>query len=169
MVWRWDSDPFGTTQPNQNPAGLGTFVYNLRFPGQYYQAESGLHYNSLRTYDPQTGRYLESDPIGLAGGINTYSYANSNPISNKDPLGLLVTIKARNPADQQALQNALDILKTTPRGYECDASSRDARRSVHSASNETIGSTPACIPRVGGRDQCREDIAQSCVLVHDCA
>jgi RHS repeat-associated protein len=72
-MWRWDTDPFGTAAPNQNPAGLGTFVYNLRFPGQYYQAETGLNYNYFRDYDPATGRYLESDPIGLAGGsFSTY-------------------------------------------------------------------------------------------------
>ncbi len=88
VAWRWDTDPFGIVAPNQNPAGLGTFVYNLRFPGQYYQAETGLNLNYFRDYDPQTGRYIESDPIGLQGGINTYSYAGSNPISNIDPTGL---------------------------------------------------------------------------------
>ncbi|MGO9264439.1 MAG: RHS repeat domain-containing protein [Candidatus Binataceae bacterium] len=88
LTWRWDPDTFGSLAPNQNPGGLGTFIYNLRFPGQYYQAETGLMYNYFRDYDPQTGRYLESDPIGLAGGINTYSYVYSNPISLFDPLGL---------------------------------------------------------------------------------
>jgi RHS repeat-associated protein len=89
VAWRWDTDPFGTVTPNQNPSGLGTFSYNLRFPGQYYQAETGLNYNYFRDYDPQTGRYLESDPIGLFGGsYSTYAYANGNPISNFDPTGL---------------------------------------------------------------------------------
>jgi len=89
IMWRWDTDPYGTVAPNSNPQGQGTFIYNLRFPGQYYQAETNLNYNYFRDYDPQTGRYIESDPIGLAGGsYSTYSYANSNPISNFDQLGL---------------------------------------------------------------------------------
>jgi RHS repeat-associated protein len=89
LVWRWDADPFGTAAPNQNPAGLGTFVYNLRFPGQYYQAETGVNYNTFRDYDPQVGRYAQSDPIGLLlTGVNTYAYASGDPLSYKDPLGL---------------------------------------------------------------------------------
>jgi RHS repeat-associated protein len=88
LMWRWDADPFGTAAPNQNPASLGTFIYNLRFPGQYYQAETGLNYNYFRDYDPATGRYIESDPIGLRAGVNTYAYANNNPLSRTDPFGL---------------------------------------------------------------------------------
>ena len=55
-------------------------TYNLRFPGQYYDAETGLNQNMQRDYDPQTGRYVESDPIGLQGGINTYAYTGDDPI-----------------------------------------------------------------------------------------
>jgi RHS repeat-associated protein len=63
-------------------------VFNQRFPGQYYDEESGLHYNYFRDYDPATGRYVESDPIGLAGGISLYSYGYANPLFYQDPLGL---------------------------------------------------------------------------------
>jgi RHS repeat-associated protein len=66
-----------------------TVIYNLRFPGQYYLAESGLVQNYFRDFDPATGRYLEPDRLGLFGGsFSTYSYANNNPISRIDPLGL---------------------------------------------------------------------------------
>jgi RHS repeat-associated protein len=92
IAWRWDTDPFGTASPNQNPAGLGTFSYNLRYPGQYYDVETGLNQNYLRDFDPATGRYVESDPIGLKGGINTYAYATGSPVLYTDRLGLDVVV-----------------------------------------------------------------------------
>ncbi|MEF3062984.1 RHS repeat domain-containing protein [Ralstonia solanacearum] len=90
MVWRWDqADPFGATLPDENPTSLGTFTYNLRFPGQVYDAETGKHYNVNRDYDPAGGRYVQSDPIGLNGGQpSTYAYVGGSPTANIDPRGL---------------------------------------------------------------------------------
>jgi len=82
VVWQGDYQPFGaveeTTAVVENPT---------RFPGQYFDQETGLHYNLMRDYDPVLGRYLQSDPVGLDGGINIYGYAYQNPIIYVDPHG----------------------------------------------------------------------------------
>jgi RHS repeat-associated protein len=85
--WRWDHYDFGNNSPNQNPSGLGVFSYNFRFPGQYYDAESGLFYNGARDYSSLVGRYGEFDPIGLSAGINGYAFVGSNPLTHTDPNG----------------------------------------------------------------------------------
>jgi RHS repeat-associated protein len=82
LAWRWDHDPFGNGLPS------GPFSYDLRFPGQFYDRNAKLHYNYFRDYDPKTGRYIESDPIGLAGGTSTYSYVSDRPNDLVDPKGL---------------------------------------------------------------------------------
>jgi len=113
VVWSWESKPFGDSEP---VVGVGVdslpFVYNLRFPGQYFDAESGLHYNWNRSYDPETGRYLESDPIGLGGGLNTHGHAGGNPLSFFDPYGL--DIEIINDSNR-TISDALSTLESDPR------------------------------------------------------
>jgi RHS repeat-associated protein len=96
VLWRWDqAEPFGTSPANENPSGLGTFGINYRFPGQYLDKASNTHYNYFRDYDPAIGRYIQSDPIGLRGGVNTYLYVGGNPLRWTDPLGLKSRICCR--------------------------------------------------------------------------
>ena len=102
-VWQIDLDTFGETKdiqaktitdPNTNTQK--PFEFNLRFAGQYHDTETGYHYNYHRYYDPKVGRYLTSDPIGLAGGLNSYGYANSEPWGVVDPYGLYTLDFAKN-------------------------------------------------------------------------
>jgi RHS repeat-associated protein len=83
VVWKARGLPF-STQITTNTWQ----TFNLGFPGQYHDAESGMWQNGTRDYNQYLGRYIESDPSGLAGGINTYVYAGGNPLSYTDPLGL---------------------------------------------------------------------------------
>jgi RHS repeat-associated protein len=89
VVWRWQGEAFGGTLPT------GSVTVNLRFPGQYYDTETQLHYNWHRYYEPQTGRYITSDPIGLEGGLNTFGYVYGNPQKFIDPAGLDVRLMCR--------------------------------------------------------------------------
>lgn len=82
VAWKASYDPFGAATLTTS-----TITFNLRLPGQYFDAESGFHYNGSRYYDPQTGRYLQADPLGLQGGLNPYTYVNGNPITYVDPDG----------------------------------------------------------------------------------
>jgi len=73
--------------PDENPSALGAFEFPLRFPGQYADKETNLAQNWMRDYSSEIGRYIQSDHIGLRGGINTYASVRGNPISRTDPTG----------------------------------------------------------------------------------
>jgi RHS repeat-associated protein len=89
LTWRWASDGFGRQAANDDPDGDGYQVnFNLGFPGQYEDLESGLVYNWNRYYDSEIGRYVTSDPIGLDGGLNTFGYVGGNSLNSTDPEGL---------------------------------------------------------------------------------
>ena len=83
IVWEIENRPFG-----DGATVTGTATLNLRFPGQYYYSESGLNYNYFRDYNPAVGRYVEADPIGLAGGVNPFVYVQNEPINWFDLDGL---------------------------------------------------------------------------------
>ena len=84
VVWQADYQPFGEVDVTVN-----TLDQEARFPGQYTDDATGLHYNYFRDYDPSIGRYIQSDPIGLNGGVNTYGYVGGNPLTYYDPFGLV--------------------------------------------------------------------------------
>jgi RHS repeat-associated protein len=93
VVWQAEFKPFG------EPLSVtGSITNNLRFPGQYYDSETGLHYNYFRDYKPEVGRYVQADPIGIDGGINVYTYSESNPINLKDFIGLKACCNAQLPS-----------------------------------------------------------------------
>jgi len=83
VVWAADYKPFG-----EATVTISTITNNLRFPGQYFDSETGLNYNYFRDYNAMIGRYIESDPAGLKGGINLYVYVENNAVNVADLLGL---------------------------------------------------------------------------------
>ena len=103
-AWTADYDPFGKA----TVSATSTLVLPYRLPGQYADTETGTHYNYFRDYDPGTGRYITSDPIGLEGGLNTYAYALNDPLGLTDRLGLDNTGNASSTDDSPAKPTAAD-------------------------------------------------------------
>jgi RHS repeat-associated protein len=145
-MWTWNSDPFGTDAANPNPAGAGAFAYNLRFPGQVFDGQAGLHDNYFRDYDPAAGRYAESDPIGLRSGINTYPYVGGNPLSNVDPSGRFITsVDAACAMDPSFCAEIMGQIIRNNAAISGDGCSQEAANAMASAL-DTVASIAAILP-----------------------
>lgn len=125
-VWQWSYSAFGEdkptvaenrfanldTTPNPGTTGISEVKFNLRYPGQYADEESGLFYNYFRSYDARMGRYSQPDPIGLDGGWNRFGYVDGNPLKYIDPMGLQSDLQPRRP-------NRPDWLQPVPPNRNC--------------------------------------------------
>jgi len=135
QVWSWDSDAFGVGAPT------GTAEVNLRFAGQYFDAESGLHYNWNRYYNSATGRYVSSDPIGLEGGINTYGYVEANPLMYIDPEGFAKKKKPKGYGPSGGSEHKKKKRKSTKKKHQ------EGRKKVDDSRGREKGDTERRKPR----------------------
>jgi RHS repeat-associated protein len=142
VVWSAQNWPFARSVAVSNSVPL-----NLGFPGQYYDAETGLWNNGFRDYDPTLGRYVESDPLGMSGGINTYLYAAGNPISLSDSTGLC-------PSKQ-----CQDALATAGQTYDAIVRAMAAWPTIEAAAS-IYNVDPALIAAIGVRETGFQNIAQ---------
>ncbi|MFL6621611.1 MAG: RHS repeat-associated core domain-containing protein [Sulfurifustis sp.] len=146
VVWTWAGRAFGDTQPT------GTATVNLRLPGIYADGETRLYYNWNRYFDPKTVRYLTSDPIGLSGGINTYTYVRNNPWRWIDKTGFDATAAATAGAETTAPSKILDELGRAAAG----AARQCAIVALAIAAAGMSGSVPTCDDDGSGPPGCKK-------------
>lgn len=117
-IWKMHSDSFGNTVLDPD----NQMTLNLRFPGQYYDQETGLSYNYQRDYNPKIGRYIQSDPLGLNGGINSFVYVENNPLKYMDANGQFAFLLAIPAAEFLSVATAAIITTTEAAVLACSRS-----------------------------------------------
>ncbi|WP_282561191.1 RHS repeat-associated core domain-containing protein [Motilimonas sp. E26] len=170
VVWQWSSDAYGNGAANEDVDGDQQLTQiDLRFPGQLFDAESGLYYNYYRYYDPKTGRYITSDPIGLNGGINTFAYVGGNPVSSIDPKGLWVWVVIPGVCAAGGCEAGLvtigcvftpgcrDLFTPQGDGFEDPNSYMAYGDEGHRYENDLLDNPPAPYGFFGGNDNCDEN------------
>jgi len=144
VVWEAIYKPFGEALVHPQ----ASVVTNFRFPGQYYDEETGLHYNYHRYYDTRTGRYLRPDPIGLLGGNNLYIYAMNNPINQIDPMGL---DPARLRKFAMKLSPRKDLTDVNKLALMMDFAKRDNKGDTYNAVNDLADVLTGGVPTIRER------------------
>ena len=127
VVWAADYSPFGMLESGEGD-GEGAVENNWRFPGQYADGESGCYYNYFRDYDPTLGRYLESDPIGLGGGFNTFGYVYQSPFNYSDSYGLAsisIAMECTVIAGDDGFRSKVGVVYDQERGFDGMISTSD--------------------------------------------
>ena len=146
IVWRARYSAFGELL-----AETGSVPQPLRWPGQYHDRETGLYDNYRRTYDPVRGRYLEPDPLGLAGGWNLYAYAEGNPVQASDPLGLILfafdgtgnSDPARAPDTLSNVAKFVSLYAGEDSHYMSGVGTLDTRSGIHGGLIDTVDAASA--------------------------
>lgn len=169
-VWQWRYSAFGEeapttaakrftgaeTVPSTGSTSAAEIVFNLRYPGQYADAESGLFYNYFRSYDSRTGRYSQPDPIGLDGGWSRFGYVDGNPLKYVDPRGQVAQILAPVGAGVLGVGCSLsDGCRKAVNGIarSCGRAVDWVRDRMFSDSGDGAGTREAPIPGATGGDR----------------
>jgi len=156
VTWQADYTAFGKADVT-----IERFVNNHRFPGQYFDKETGLYYNWNRYYDPEMGRYVTSDPIGLGGGLNTFGYVGGNPLRYSDPMGLVAGVDDAAVATVvlavAASAAIICIANNCAEGPVTAAGDLigDAVDGISGLFDDETGALNACEPRAGNEDPCK--------------